>query len=408
MEPIIKHFTDTDVYKLNMCCTVLNCFPRAMVKYQFIDRNNTIYPEGFAEKVKEQIKHLENLRITEEEIAFLRSKCYYLPDWFYTYLRGFRYSSEWVKVSQDKEGHLIIDIEGYWHQTILLEVQILAIISELYHTINGDLDKIDFVEYERMTLEKARKMLTNGLYVMEFGTRRRFCMETEDIAVRAFIKAQSEIDNGLPCSSKGKFMGTSNVYLAMKYNVTPMGTCAHEYISAIAGMYGPQEANYLGMKFWQETFGGALGIWLYDTYTWKPFSDNFTEHFARVFNGLRVDSGKELEQLEKIMEKYRSLRIDPSTKQIIYSNALDTDKAIELHKATEGKMLDSYGIGTHLTADGKLWGIKPNNIVIKLIAIKMTENRDYNDTCKMSEDKGKVTGNPEIVNIFKHLLHLND
>ena len=127
MKPIITHFTDTDLYKLTMCCAILNCFPRAVVKYQFVDRNGTKYPAGFADELKRQIKYLEDLRFTKEEEEFMSRKCYYLPTWFYTYLRGFRYDSTWVKnVEQDEEGHLSLEIEGYWHQTVLLEVQILA------------------------------------------------------------------------------------------------------------------------------------------------------------------------------------------------------------------------------------------------------------------------------------------
>ena len=98
MKPIITHFTDTDLYKLTMCCAIVNCFPRAMVKYNFVDRNNTVYPEGFARLVEEQIVYLEDLRFTDEEAAFMRSRCYYRPSWFYTYLKGFRFKREWGKV----------------------------------------------------------------------------------------------------------------------------------------------------------------------------------------------------------------------------------------------------------------------------------------------------------------------
>jgi nicotinate phosphoribosyltransferase len=137
MQQIIKHFTDDDLYKFSMCCAVIDNYPRAQVKYAFVDRNNTVYPEGFAELVKEQIKMLENVVITDEEIAFMRRKCYYMPEWFFTYLRGFRYDSRWTHVSQDAEGHLHIEFEGAWSDTILLEVKVLAIVSELYYMVTG-------------------------------------------------------------------------------------------------------------------------------------------------------------------------------------------------------------------------------------------------------------------------------
>jgi nicotinate phosphoribosyltransferase len=248
-------------------------------------------------------------------------------------------------------------------------------------------------------------MLSEGLTVSEFGTRRRFSLATEELAVRAFIDADRDLRKELGDKYKGNFPGTSNVWLASKYNVVPIGTMAHEFISAIAGMYGPQEANHIAMDMWQKTFIGSLGIFLYDTYGFNAFADNFSEHFARVFAGLRVDSGNNIEQVDKICTKYRSLGLDPSTKQVVFSNALDEESAIALHKAIRGRVLDSYGIGTALSADGKKWGIKPSNIVIKLLSVKMTEKRLWNKTCKMSEDYGKVTGDYDIIQAFNYLLH---
>lgn len=407
MKPIIQHFTDTDLYKLTMCCAIVNCFPRAMVRYRFVDRNNTVYPQGFGKLVEEQIAYLEDLRFTDEEAEFMKQRCYYIPMWFYTYLKGFRFKREWVTVNQDDEGHLHIDIEGYWHDTVLLEVMILAIVSELSHALSGDLERIDLDDYYKLSYAKARRMLEAGLTVSEFGTRRRFSLDIEDTAVQAFIDADNDLKAELGDEYKGHFPGTSNVWLALKHNVVPIGTMAHEFISAIAGMYGPQEANHIAMDMWQKTFIGSLGIFLYDTYGFNAFSDNFSEHFARVFAGLRVDSGDNLEQLDKICAKYRELGLDPATKQVVFSNALSADTAIELHKNVNGRVQDSYGIGTAISADGSQWNILPSNIVIKLLGVKMTEKRVWNKTCKMSEDFGKVTGDDDIIQAFNYLLHRN-
>ena len=407
MKPIITHFTDTDLYKITMCCAILNCYPRAMVRYRFVDRNNTVYPDGFAQLVEEQVAYLEDLRFTDEEEDFMKRRCYYVPMWFYTYLKGFRFKREWVKVTQDADNHLHIDIEGYWHDTVLLEVMVLAIVSELHHQLTGELEKIDLDEYYRMSYDKARRMLSEGLVISEFGTRRRFSLATEDAAVKAFIDADRDLTSEMGADYKGHFPGTSNVWLAMKYDVVPIGTMAHEFVAAIAGMNGPQEANHIAMDMWQKTFIGSLGIFLYDTYGFKAFSYNFSEHFARVFAGLRVDSGDNLEQLDKICNKYAELGLDASTKQVVFSNALSEESAIALHKAVNGRVQDSYGIGTALSADGSQWGIEPSNIVIKLIGVKMTEKREWNKTCKMSEDKGKVTGDQDVIQVFNYLLHKN-
>ena len=401
MRQIITHFTDDDLYKLSMCCAVIHNFPRAMVKYSFVDRNNTVYPQGFAEELTQQVIALESVIITQDEIDFLKRKCYYIPNWFYPYLKGFRFDHNWVKASQDDEGHLHIEIEGYWADTILLEVKLLAIVSELFYIMTGQTDKLDYEKYYQKTYEKAERLLGAGCVYSDFGTRRRASFEAEDVVVKAMT------DCSKSKTWPGTFVGTSNVYLAMKYDVTPVGTMAHEFICAIAAMYGPQMANHMAMEAWRNTFRGALGTFLYDSFGWHVFSLNFSEDFANEFKGLRIDSGDNYEQLMKIVGKYKSLGIDPRSKQVIFSNALDTDRAIKIQEYARDYCLPSFGIGTHFTNDFD--GVRPMNIVIKLVAAKITESWDfYNDTCKLSEDKGKHTGKPEVIRRYMDIIHFEE
>lgn len=398
MERIISHFTDDDLYKFTMCCAVIDNFPRARVRYSFTDRDGTRYPAGFAEALLEQIALLETLVITDEEIAFMKRSCPYIPHWFYNYLKGYRFNRRWVTASQDEEGHLSVDFEGSWADTILLEVKVLAIISELYYRMTGQTGRLDYGDFYRRSRLKARRLLKAGCLFSDFGTRRRASFEAEDTAVRA-LKDEAAAD-----SHTGRFVGTSNVYLAMKYGLTPIGTMAHEFVSAIGGMYGPQMANHIAMNCWRQTFRGALGTYLYDTFGWEIFSLNFSEDFANLFKGLRIDSGDNREQLQKIVDKYRSLGIDPRTKQVIFSNALDTDRAIEIQRYAREWCQPSFGIGTHFTNDFE--GIRPLNIVIKLTAAKITEAWPfYNDTCKLSEDDGKHTGKSEVIARFQAALN---
>lgn len=401
MEPIIKHFTDDDLYKFTMCCAVIENFPRAQVKYSFTDRNNMVYPEGFANELMNQIIMLEDLKITDEEIAFIRRKCSYIPQWFMTYLRGFRYDHRWVDVKQDKEGHLSINIEGQWSETILLEVKLLAIISELYYNMTGSTQTIDYDDFYTRSYAKGERLLSNECKFSDFGTRRRASFMAEDVLVKAMKDCYESRD------WKGIFAGTSNVYLAMKYDLTPIGTMAHEFVCAIGAMYGPLMANHMAMNLWRNTYRGALGTYLYDTFGWDIFSLNFSEDFARLFKGLRIDSGDNLDQMRRIVNKYNSFGIDPRTKQIIFSNGLNTDEAIEIHKYAKEYCQPSFGIGTHFTNDFPAF--KPLNIVIKLIAAKITESWTFfSDTCKLSEDKGKYTGKKEVVERFKAALHFTD
>lgn len=398
MRQIIKHFTDDDLYKFTMCCAVIDNFPRTRVKYRFIDRHSAIYPQGFAKALEEQIAMLETLVISDDEIQFMRRRCPYIPIWFYDYLRGFRYDRREVKVRQDSDGHLTIDIEGLWSRTILLEVKILAIVSELFYIMTGTEGAINPDDFAQRSEAKARRLIEAGCTFSDFGTRRRASFAAQATAVRAMAQCQAQ--------GTGRFAGTSNVYLAMENDVTPIGTMAHEFVCAIAGMYGPLMANNIAMKTWAATYRGALGTFLYDTYGWRIFSLNFSEDFANMFKGLRVDSGDNRRELDLICDKYRSLKIDPRTKQIVFSNALDVDSAIELQQYAAERCIPSYGIGTHFTNDFP--GLTPMNIVIKLVAVKITESWPfYCSTCKLSEDEGKYTGDPATIRRFLEILHLS-
>lgn len=401
MRQIITHFTDDDLYKFTMCCAVIENYPRTQVKYKFIDRDNIVYPAGFADELRKQIVMLENVVITDEEIAFMRCKCTYIPSWFYSFLKGFRYDRNWVEVSQDERGHLSVEFNGYWSNTILLEVKVLAIISEMYYMMTGEDKAFDYEEYYRKSWLKAERLFDAGCVFSDFGTRRRASFEAQETAV----KAMKDCQDGM--GGKGRFVGTSNVYLAMKYGLTPVGTMGHELICAIAGMYGPQMANHIAMKVWTKTYRGALGTFLYDTYGWRIFSLNFSEDFARMFKGLRVDSGDNRKGLELTIGKYRSLGIDPSTKQVVFSNGLNVDDAIEIQQYATGKCQPSFGIGTHFTNDFP--GIKPKNIVIKLVAVKITESWPfYSRTCKLSNDKDKYTGDDDVIRRFIEILHIDN
>lgn len=399
MQQIITHFTDDDLYKFTMCCAVIDNYPRAQVQYQFVDRSNRVYPTGFADALRQQIKALEQVVITDEEVDFMKRQCPYMPHWFFQYLKGFRFSSDWTKVWQTDEGHLHVEFEGSWSDTILLEVKVLAIISELYYCMTGQIKQLDYEALYTKTRAKADRLLAAGCVFSDFGTRRRASFIAEDTVVRALKDSASSREWA------GRLAGTSNIYIAMQHDLKPVGTMAHEFICAIGGMFGPQMANHIAMNAWRNTFRGALGTYLYDSFGWDIFALNFSEDFANLFKGLRIDSGDNREQLQRIVEKYRSLGIDSRTKQVLFSNALNTDRAIEIQQYAQAVCQPSFGIGTHFTND--FAGIEPLNIVIKLVAAKITESWPYyNDTCKLSEDLGKHTGKPEVIARFMQALHM--
>jgi len=398
MRQIITHITDTDAYTFSCQYYILQKYPRGEVEYTFFDRNHQRYPEGFADLLREQVEGMRNVVITDEEVAFMRRKMYYLPEWFFTFLRGYRFSPEEVDIQQDAEGYLSITIRGKWYSTIMWEMPILATISELCHILNGDVEKRYDAELEKeRTRAKAERALKEGLVISDFGVRRRFTFEHQDMVVRTFKEVAEQggwtDENGEFHKWAGSFPGTSSVYLAMKYDLTPIGTMSHQLIEFEENVSGLFECNFNVMRKFSDVYDGDNGIYLYDCFGDKVFFSNLSKRMAMMYKGLRVDSGKEEEQLEKIIAKYKSLGIDPATKQVVYSNGLNIDRAIELHRYTAGRMQDSYGIGTHLTCDIK--DCKPMNIVIKLTRSRITELREWHDCVKLSCDKGKTLGNPE-------------
>lgn len=391
MKQIITHFTDNDLYTFTCMYYILQKYPRAEVEYTFFDRNKTVYPEGFAELLQEQMNNMTNVIITDKEIEFMKEKCYFLPTWFIdTFLKGFRFNPKELTISQDKEGHLNISVKGKWWSAIIWEMPILSTVSELMHIINGDMNKYNEDEERRKLIGKVVESLSNGLFIADMGTRRRFSKQHQELAVMVFdyVNRRGEYEGK---KFTGKFTGTSNVYLAMKYNLTPIGTMSHQLISFEENVSGVFECNYNVMNKWSDVFDGDLGCYLYDCFGDKVFFNNLSKKMAMLFRGTRVDSGIEEEQFAKLKDKYLSLGIDPSTKQIVFSNGLNIDRAIEIHKHVNGEMQDSYGIGTFLTCD--ITDCKPMNIVVKLTKCRITESREWHDCIKLSCDKGKTLGN---------------
>ena len=396
MQPIINHFTDNDAYTFSCQYYILQTYPRAEVEYTFFDRNHTVYPEGFAEQVKEQINLMQNVRITEEEIAFMQHRMYYLPQWYFTFLRGYKFNPAEVHIEQAPDGQLAISIRGKWYSTIMWEMPVLSIVSELMHLHRGDLERYDAdVEYER-AVDKARQILRGGLVLGDMGTRRRLSFVHHDNVIRAMkatADAGGEQVDGVFVPWKGRIVGTSNVYLAMKYGLVPMGTMSHQIIEFEENVSGIFECNFNVMRKFSDVYDGDNGIYLYDCFGDKVFFNNLSKRMALMFVGLRVDSGVEEEQTEKIIEKYKQLGINPATKQVIYSNGLNIERALEIHRFVDGRVQDSYGMGTFLTCD--VLGCKPMNIVVKLTKCRITEKREWHDCVKLSCDKGKTLGNPE-------------
>ncbi|MBR6539481.1 MAG: nicotinate phosphoribosyltransferase [Bacteroides sp.] len=390
MKPIVNHFTDNDLYTFTCMYYILQKYPRAEVKYQFFDRNKTKYPQGFDALIREQLQHMQEVVITEEEMRFMSKSFPFLPYWFINvFLRGYRFNPNELTIAQDAEGHLSIEIQGRWWSTIMWEMPILATISELMHTLNGDTEKYNAEhEYEK-SYQKGRAIWENGLTLGDMGTRRRFSFAHHERVLDALIASYRDVVKETE-GKCGKFTGTSNVYFAMKKGIPCLGTMSHQCISFEEIVSGVIECNYNVMNKWSEVYDGNVGIFLYDCFGDNVFFNNLSKRMAMTFSGLRIDSGVEEAQVDKIVAKYKQLGIDPMTKQAVFSNGLNIERAVQIHQYCQGKITDSYGVGTFLTCD--VTDCKPMNIVVKLIGGRITESREWHPCVKLSCDKGKTLG----------------
>jgi nicotinate phosphoribosyltransferase len=370
---IIPSLLDTDWYKLTMGQVVFHQFPNANAIYQFINRGKTKFPEGFDEALRKELKYLSKLRLTDYEWMWLSDQWVLKPDYI-KFLENYRFDLSQVAIEQ-KDGDLNILIKGPWVETILWEVPLMALISELYFRLTGK--TCDMADFHTKTIAKADKMLNAGVKWSDFGTRRRFSFATQD-ALNEIMK------NYTP-----GYIGTSNPFFAMKYNLRPIGTYAHEAVMAMQVKYSPTESNEKWMQHWLEEYcmNPNLLTALTDTLTTDVFLRTFRGDLANKFSAVRQDSGDPFAFAPKLIEHYKSIGVRPKDKKIVFSDSLDTDKACALHKAFNDEIPCLMGIGTHLTND---CGHKPLNMVIKLAAIDFGEG--FKTVVKLSDDHGKYTG----------------
>ncbi|MCO4304878.1 nicotinate phosphoribosyltransferase [Riemerella anatipestifer] len=384
----LKSIIDNDFYKITMQNAVVKLFPTARVKYEFINRGKHFFPEGFANELRKAVDSMAELKLTKEEKLYLQETCPYLALPYLDFLEGYHYDPSEVKIVQ--EGNDIkVSVEGLWYRTILWEVPLLALISELHYRMNKmERDSNETVVHN--TVEKSRKLNELGVTFAEFGTRRRHSYKVHQLVMEALME------------EKGQFIGTSNVHFAMKYGVKPIGTHAHEWFMFHAAEYGFKMANQLALEHWVDVYRGDLGVALSDTYTTEVFFRQFDKKFAKLFDGVRHDSGDPIEFAKKTIEHYESFGINPNFKYIIFSDGLNLEKVEEITNATRGTIGISFGIGTNLTNDV---GLKPMNIVMKLIGVQ-APNGDWIPTVKLSDERGKYTGEPKMIELAKEVLRI--
>ena len=266
------------------------------------------------------------------------------------------------------------------------------LVSELYYKVLGV--EPDLAYAEQSIIAKAQRLKEEGITFSMFGMRRRFSSDIEDRVTR-LLKEYSGTN----------FYGTSNVYFAYKHGLRVSGTHPHEWVQFHGAMFGYKMANYMAMEDWINVYDGDLGTVLTDTYTTDVFMRNFSKKHAMLFTSLRHDSGDPLLFADKVIARYRELRVDPQIKYIIFSDSLDAERAIEIAKHCKGRIGTSFGIGTNFSNDVGA-GIQPMNIVMKLWKCKMTEKDKWHPCVKLSDVDGKHTGEPEEIDLAQRTLGL--
>lgn len=372
---------DTDLYKFTVSYAYMKMFPNAECTFTFKDRNNIKRSEEFLNAFKNKIRQYELVHLTDEEYNWLTTNdsISFIPPHYWEWLKSFRYDISKMNIRLDEHGVLCVDVTDKCYKASLYEIPVLFSIPE----VNNAGKDIDW----KLTIDKLKEKVKlandNNMMFSEFGTRRRFSYDVQDKII-GYLK-----DNAKTC------VGTSNVHFAMKYNMRPCGTHPHEWFMFHGAQFGYKNANYFALENWVNVYDGDLGIALSDTYTSDIFFKNFSLKQAKLFDGIRQDSGDEYEFVDKAIAFYNSKHIDPLTKTIIFSNALDFPKALKIKQYGEGKIKASFGIGTNLTCDiyapdGTKYDAE--NIVMKMSRCRMTPNQPWYITIKISDDIGKHMG----------------
>ena len=338
LDPIVISLLDTDL------CG----------KYYFKCRNKDVrFTQEMLDEINSQIDHLCTLRFRKDELDYLRSIRFIKND-YVEFLRLWRPIREYVTTELSKDGELNIIVDGPLFSAMQFEIHLLEIVNEVYFRMSYDYDTL--LKSAEEKLNAKIEALNNGTYTFkfaEFGCRRRLSREWEDVVVR---RLSTETD---------KCIGTSNVYLAMKYNLTPIGTYAHEFVQMYQGIdrYPLAYTNHYAMRDWYDEYDGDNGTALTDTITTDLFLMDFNRSMVNNYNGVRHDSGDPYEWGEKIIKHYESYGVDPRTKLLLFSDSLDFDRAQNLFDYFKDRAKVSFGIGTFCSNDTCA---EPLNIVIKL------------------------------------------
>ena len=395
LEPIIKSLLETDLYKFSMGQAIYHQFPGYKTTWTFKCRNKDVhFTKEMVDEIRDQIKAYCTLTFTEEELEYI-DKIKWMKGSYVDFLRLWRPRYEDFEITDDAECGLFIETKGTWLNTSMYEIPTLAIVNEVYFRMQYDYNEL--IESFKEKLDEKYNNLKNGHWYAgtfsEFGLRRRLSAQAQELVVEKF----SHLNDTRHSASN--FVGTSNVYLAKKFNLLPVGTMAHEWIMCVGQgnhKHNPAYSNWYALDAWVKEYGILNGTALTDAITTDCFLKDFQLTYATLFAGVRHDSGDPIEWGEKMIAHYEELNIDPKLKTLLFSDGLDFERADKIFRHFNGRIKVAFGIGTYLSNDTC---VPPLNIVMK------TTMCNGQDVAKISDTPGKgMCKNPEYVEYLQRCI----
>lgn len=379
-QKIIVSLLETDLYKISMGQAIYHQFPSYTTTWSFKCRNkDVVFTSDMVEEIKAQIKAYCDLRFTEEELAYLGT-IKWIKQSYIDFLRLWHPRYEDFYIGTESECGLVIETNGTWVNTSMYEIPTLAIVNEVYFRSRYNYEDL-FASFERKLNDKLEALIgvnskLNIGNFSEFGLRRRLSAQAQELAVKT-LKEKNHLFND------SRFVGTSNVYLAKKYDLLPVGTMAHEWIMCVGQgnrKHNPSYSNWYALEAWVKEYGVLNGTALTDTITTDCFLRDFRLTYATLFSGVRHDSGDPVEWGNKMINHYERLGIDPKTKTLLFSDSLDFERADKLYNMFKDRVKVAFGIGTYISNDTDEAAL---NIVMK------TTKCNGMDVAKISDVPGK-------------------
>ncbi len=394
MQQIITSLLETDAYKFSMGQAIYHQFSDYKTTWSFKCRNTDVhFSDEMIEEIKHQIKLYCDLRFSEEELEYLNA-IKWIKGSYVDFLRLWKPRFADFTFGRDAECGLTIETKGTWLNTSMYEIPTLAIVNEVYFRMAYNYDELMDSFKERLDAKIAG--LIDGTYELgafsEFGLRRRLSSEAQALAVEKLSLNANKYKNS-------KFVGTSNVYLAWKKGVTPVGTMAHEWIMCVGQgnhKHNPAYSNWYALDAWVKEYGVLNGTALTDAITTDCFLKDFQLTYATLFSGVRHDSADPYEWGDKMIAHYEGLGIDPKTKTLLFSDSLNFEKATALFRYFDKKAKTAFGIGTFISNDTCVPAL---NIVMKTTACNGM------DVAKISDVPGKgMCKNPDYVKYLQRCI----